>query len=60
MVMNEELEVSIDQVLQGVTETNEFKTMLKKLIENYLRDNYTEDEILAVIDLIKVETEEGG
>lgn len=59
MAINEELDMAIDEVLEGVNETIKFKTMFKKLIENYLKDNYNEGEILEVVNLIKLNSEEG-
>lgn len=52
---NKELNEAIEEVLSNIDESFEFKSRLKRLIENAMEESYIEDDILAVIGLMKKE-----
>ncbi|WP_375105958.1 hypothetical protein AB9L15_01645 [Lysinibacillus fusiformis] len=55
MQRNKELNEAIEEVLSNIDESFEFKSRLKRLIENAMEESYIEDDILAVIGLMKKE-----
>lgn len=57
MELYDELRSAIKEILEGVSESIEFKSRFEKLVENYFDDSYTERDINEVIGLIS--TSEG-
>lgn len=53
MDKNRELNEAIEEVLQEIKESEEFKRRVKRLINNALQETYHDDDILSVIDLME-------
>ena len=56
MDRNKELNEAIEELFQEIEESDEFKRRVKRLIDNAMKDSYLDDDIIAVIDLMKRET----
>ncbi|MCY7949368.1 MULTISPECIES: hypothetical protein [Bacillus] len=55
MDRNKELNEAIEELFREIDENDEFKRRVKRLIDNAMKDSYLDDDILAVIDLMKKE-----
>lgn len=51
MALFYELNEAVDKVLQSIDETDEFKRGFKKLIENFIDNSYTDDDIREMLTL---------
>ncbi|WP_163853508.1 hypothetical protein [Paenibacillus elgii] len=54
MSMVKEFEEAIDAVLQDIDESEDFKRRFKKLIQNSLENSYRTEDILGILELIKL------
>lgn len=55
-----ELSTSIEEVMNRVEETPEFKKRLSKLIENYFDNSYQDNDISELIELVEAEEPADG
>ncbi|WP_176461629.1 hypothetical protein [Anaeromicrobium sediminis] len=53
-----ELKEAIENIVQEIEETNEFKRSFSKLIENFLDNSYRDDDIREVLNLVSLKGEE--
>ena len=59
MSLYSELATSIEEVINSTSESVEFKQRFSKLIENYFENNYQDNDISELIDLVQL-TEESS
>ena len=52
MSLYSELATSIEEVINSTSESVEFKQRFSKLIENYFENNYQDNDISELIDLV--------
>lgn len=57
MVLYLELKESIENAVQEMEESNEFKRSFSKLIENFLENSYRDDDIREVLKLVLLKGE---
>lgn len=55
MDRNKELNEAIEELFCDMDENDEFKRRLKRLIDNAMKDSYLDDDVLAVMELMKKE-----
>ncbi|QLK09342.1 hypothetical protein BMG_6115 (plasmid) [Priestia megaterium] len=55
MDRNNELNEAIEELFHDMDENDEFKRRLKRLIDNAMKDSYLDDDVLAVMELMKKE-----
>jgi ABC-type amino acid transport substrate-binding protein len=55
---NTELKIAIENVLSKTNESEDYKKRLKKLIENFIDNSYSDDDIYNVLTLAQI-SEEG-
>ncbi len=55
MEINQVLMNAIDHILEPSDESPEFKSQLSRLIINFIEDNYSNDDIIRVINLANCE-----
>jgi hypothetical protein len=57
MKLYKELSEAISETIEVTQESDEFKTRLSKLIENYFENSYTDRDINEVIEMTSVSGE---
>lgn len=53
MKLYDELQESVNDIIDIVDESSEFKSRFAKLISNYFNQSYTDSDILGLIDTIE-------
>ena len=56
--MNDELKKAAEEVLSDSSQSQEFKRRLIKLLQNVATSNYSDSDVLQVIELAEVAEEE--